>query len=398
MTGSNSIAPEGTSPKALPRRDWILLPLLSLLTICLLAGSAELIARRIYPRGSSTAGEDCMVDQETLAGKGGIPNSVCWERRPEGKLTRYRFNSSGYRSDVEFGPKSPGTYRIVLIGSSFAVGARVPIEEAFSTRLPVELTQRTGHKVELFNEGLAGPGGRAEVVVRRLDDALAAKPNLILWALTPWDIGHLSVPPPQAVNREQQPDLKAALAKRSALGTLLALKDALLVRKPVFALWLQHLFYESQTQYVKSYLQGGDGDRGYLAAEPSQQWKSYLAQFDSYDAEIEARARAAGVPLVVTLIPLRVQTAMIAMGSWPPGYDPYKLDNDLRSIVQKHGGIYLDILPNYRKIPNPEQDYFAVEGHLNGDGHAIVSALLAQQLTSGVVSALSTSPSLGQDR
>jgi hypothetical protein len=45
-------------------------------------------------------------------------------------------------------------------------------------------------------------------------------------------------------------------------------------------------------------------------------------------------------------------------------------------------------LPDYRNIPNPEQGYFPVDGHLNADGHRIVSGLLAKALTSGAVPAL----------
>jgi len=37
------------------------------------------------------------------------------------------------------------------------------------------------------------------------------------------------------------------------------------------------------------------------------------------------------------------------------GHDPYKLSDEVRSIVVSHGGTYADILPDYRGVPNPEQ-------------------------------------------
>jgi hypothetical protein len=108
-----------TSAK-LSRRDWILLPAVGLFTIVFLASLTELIAREMYPR-LITKGEDCIV-KDPVTGARGIPHSVCWEKIPEGELTQYRFNSSGYRSDEDFGSKLPGTYRIVMMGTSFTIG------------------------------------------------------------------------------------------------------------------------------------------------------------------------------------------------------------------------------------------------------------------------------------
>jgi hypothetical protein len=76
---------------------------------------------------------------------------------------------------------------------------------------------------------------------------------------------------------------------------------------------------------------------------------------------------------------------MISMKEWPEGYDPYRLGNEIRSIVVSKGGTYVDILRAYRNIPNPEQGYFPVDGHANADGHALISHLLADALTDGAV-------------
>ena len=75
---------------------------------------------------------------------------------------------------------------------------------------------------------------------------------------------------------------------------------------------------------------------------------------------MEERAKSRGCALCgVFLVPTRAQAAMISMGEWPAGYDPYKLDDELRAIVTSHGGIYIDILPDFRNIPNPEQYYLS---------------------------------------
>jgi hypothetical protein len=79
---------------------------------------------------------------------------------------------------------------------------------------------------------------------------------------------------------------------------------------------------------------------------------------------------------------------MLSMGEWPAGFDPYKLNNDLRAMIERHGGRYLDILPGFRNLPNPEQYYFPVDGHLDAGGQRIVADLMAKELDNGNIPAL----------
>lgn len=291
----------------------------------------------------------------------------------DGEMAEFRFNSSGYRSDVEFGPKSPGTYRIVIIGSSIVLGARVPIEDTFATRLAEDLSLRTGRKIAIYNLGIAGAGGYPPIVALRFKDALAAKPDLILWVLTSWNIKNVS---------KLMPARSVGGGNPVTLGYIL--------RRSRTNLMMHFIEYQSQSLYVSDYLRSGDDEVGHLRIEPSAEWKNRMLQFDSSDADIEGRVRAAGVPLVTAFVPLHGEAAMILMGKWPAGYDPYRLSNELRAIVTSHGGTYIDILPDVRSAPSLQQGYFPVEGHPNAKGHAIISSLLAKELTSGSVPALRT--------
>jgi hypothetical protein len=106
---------------------------------------------------------------------------------------------------------------------------------------------------------------------------------------------------------------------------------------------------------------------------------------------MEAQARDAGIPFVAAYVPNRVETTMVSMGQWPTGIDPYQLDNRLRSVIESHGGTYIDLLPEFREISDPGRYYFPVDGHPNPEGHAALTRLMAKQLTSGVVPALSIS-------
>jgi hypothetical protein len=389
LTQSNASDPGNLKEGKLPRRDWILLPALSLLTICLMVVSTELCARWMFP-SLKTVGEDCMVNDPSTGARG-IPNSICWEKLPDGELTQYRFNSCGHRTGMECGPKPPGTYRIVVVGSSFATGMRVPIEKTFAALLPPELSRRTGRKVELYNEAL--PWREPHMVALHFDEVLAAKPDMIFWVLTPQDIsnskaaGFLEV----ASNR-----VKVAFASISVPE---GVRDLWYGRQTGFL--LRYFLYQSQSQYIKSHLMR-DEDTRFLKAEPSAEWQNHLQQFDGDAAEIGARARAADVPLVAVLLPERAQAAMISMGEWPDGFNPYKLDDELRSIIVSHGGAYIDILPGLRNIPNSEKGYFPVDGHPNAHGHAMIAELFADELTRGAVPALrvaaQSQAALGQGR
>jgi hypothetical protein len=387
--------------------------LISLLTVGVLTGATEMIARRMFPR-SETSVYNCLVLSDPSTGTRGIPGRTCWEKIEENQPVEYRFNSSGYRAGMEFVPKSPDTYRIVMVGSSFAMGYRVDREKTFGALLPAELSQRTGHRAELYNEAMAGSGGSPRSVSLRFNDALATKPDMILWILTFWDISHVSTIMPDdvapvghgiAMGRTRRL-VREALATKSIPEEIRALADVPL--KVVRVRWeatrscflLRHFLNEGQSQYLKSYLMQPDSSIGFLRAEPSAEWKSWLRQSDSYAMELEARAKAAGVPLVAALVPDRAQAAMISRGEWPAGLDPYKLDHELRAMIVSHGGTYIDILPGFRNVPNPERYYFPVDGHPNADGHKIISELLANALTGGAVPALTvaTQPQAAKDR
>jgi hypothetical protein len=104
--------------------------------------------------------------------------------------------------------------------------------------------------------------------------------------------------------------------------------------------------------------------------------------------------------MAIVLVPWRVQAAMLSLDEAPKGYDPYKLDGELRAIVTRHGGTYLDILPDFLTTPNPEQHYFPVDGHPDARGHAMIADFLARELTRGSNSPfpLSAQPQAASER
>jgi hypothetical protein len=389
MATSSSNNPAILKETHLPQRDWILLPAVSLLTIGLMVVSIDLMARRMFT-SIDGRGEDCMVFNDPSTGARGIPNCVCREKIPESELTEYRFNSSGYR-DIELAPKSPGTYRIVMIGTSVAAGFRVPRERAFATLLPAALSRGSGRKVTLYDEGL--PWRSPELIARHFNDVLTAEPDMILWVLTPSDIERTSWVPQHS--RADNRSLSHLARTWHRLKTAFATKSFTPIEESFSQplTLLRNLLYSSQSQYVKSSLFGADYTKRFLESKTTVEWRRRLEEFDSNAATIEGRSRNAGIPLAVVLVPDRTQAAMISMmGQSPAGFDPYKLDVEVRSIIESHGGTYIDIFPGYRTIPNPHLGYFPVDGHPNAEGHMMISRFLAKELTGGATPMLAGAP------
>ena len=255
-----------------------------------------------------------------------------------------------------------------MLGTSFAAGMRVPREKSFGALLPKELSERTGMKVELYNEAV--PWAYPEVLASHFRQVLLAQPDMILYAVNPNDLGRSQKWMPDALRHLSFRVRVWRYAKGLFANKSIAFTLSNLFSHTRTATLLSHILWSSPSQFSKSYLMKDDDVMGYLRIEPSVLWQNRLHEFNIDIAKLTTQANEAGIPFVVVLLPNHAQAAMISLGEWPAGYDPYKLDKDLRTIVTSNGGT------------------FPVEGHPDANGHAIVSRLLAKQLTNGSVPAL----------
>jgi hypothetical protein len=389
MASSNPIAAVDRPEEALSRQDWVLLPLLSLLTVVLLTLATELLARHLFYQ-SPNVQQYCAVADERTGNLRWKPNCICRAKTPESPWVEYRFNSCGHRAGMECGAKPDGVYRIVMSGTSTVMGLEVEQKQSFAALLPAELTRLTGRRIEIYNE--ASISNHPELVADTFPEVLQAHPDLFLWVLNPWDLQ--VAPELSSAQRNSQPHhqpapenrLLAMLRLNSLADRISTLNDQSLLNilRSVYAdsrtaLMLEHFLYQSQSQYIQSFL--GSGDAWFLTTQNDAQRQFRMQRFAAYDAQIGAQASAAGVPVAVVLMPNRAQAALLSRGEWPAGCDPYRLNDELRSIVEKNGQSYLDILPAFREIPHPERNYFPVDTHPTVEGHALLATLLAKELS-----------------
>lgn len=293
--------------------------------------------------------------------------------------TRYQLNNCGHRAGFPCGPKPRGVFRIVTIGSSVVMGLYVRREDTFAARLPAELSRATGREVQVYNEGLEWHTPRNIDV--QFDQVLAQQPDLILWGITPWDIENVSLAVPTGRPWQRiKFAIRAAVLDRSLVGFRNLADD-----RTVAYTVLQHYLLLSPSEYVKQYLrQGAAAD--FLRDPAPRRWDANLERFERYFSDIESNAAAAHIPIAVTVFPQRVQLAMIDAGTWPKGYDPYVFGREIKCIVERHSGRYIDILHDFRNEREPEMDYYPVDGHPNAHGHEVLAHVMTQELVrSGVL-------------
>ncbi len=409
MKVSETSDPAEIAEAGLPLRQWIMLATIGLFTVLMLAVGTELTARMLYPV-SMVGFEKCFASDD-LSGDAPVrPNGVCVERVAESGIpVEYRFNSRGNRAGIELKPKQPGVYRIVMIGSSMAMGLFVPQQMSFAALLPAELSQRTGRNVELYNEATGGKFRGGPFPTRssalRFKEALSADPDMVLWVITPTDVENAALEMPPRLSEAARSNLERPPGPTNAWERLRDARTRLESKlrdrwdQTRTSIVLKHFLLEneSEDQYVNSYLENED-DSGFLTTKLGARWQHAFEILRNHAEDFARQANSAHVSFVAVLIPNRAQAAMISRGKWPHGYDPYNLGNMLRTAIESYGGTYIDILPELRPIPNPEQHYFPVDGHLDADGHAMVSKLLVEKLVNSELLGLGPAASQSQSQ
>ena len=387
------------------RSSWLFPALTCLLTVLVLLVTMELAARKLFSRSRTTL-LDCLVLHDPATGVHGIPGCKVSEKWEETPVVDYRLNACGDRTDLPCGPKQPGTYRIAMVGSSIAAGLRVSQDSTFAALLPQELSALTGRKVELYN--LAMRTETPRVVDMRFAATLAKKPDLVLWVINPYDVGHPddvitdAVKPPagarhpgrlgslESASKKEYHTFRSEPASQFVLDTWNETRMSFMIR---------HFLYENQSLYVNAFLRQNDAAAGYLRTNLSPAWQEDLRHFNVYLSDVQARAHAAGVPLVIALVPARVHAGLLSMNAWPTGSDPFSFDRAFRPLVLSSGAGYIDTLPDYRNLPHAAQYYFAVETHPTEAGHRFIAKTLATGLTNGIVPELAaTSKNSSSDR
>ena len=340
------------------------MPLISILTVLLIVGIVEVVARVVLTAQPDDA---CLVP-DTRLGLRYLPNCTSRIKSFESPWISNYYNACGYRTDASCGPVPKGARRVVVLGSSVAMGYLVPQQDSFATQAAEALTKRCGMPVEFQN--LGGYLIFWTRVINRVNDALNLKPDAGILQVSVLDIER-SDPGEGAVGEHEA---------GPATNNLLVIIRNLLTQSRAWDV-AQHFMFHNEGLYLSLYLHSGNKS-DYLRKPLSDYWENQLRQYDTMVGTIADRFRAAGVPLALVFIPQRAQAELAAKEHGTPNVYPYELNRHLEQIASRHGIGFIDTTKLAAQAPNVGDLYYTVDGHLDGAGHrqvapAIVDGMIA---------------------
>ena len=349
-------------PWRTPARDFVLLPLIFVLTILALLIGGEILSRKIYVQDD--AAEPC--EFISAAGYRYIP--LCSSRTKvwEGPWITQHFNECGYRTAEPCAPRPAGSLRVVVMGSSTARGALVNYAESFAARASDALSDRCGARVDFQNLGSEPPD--VDRIDQRMPEALALKPSAVVMTIGPYDLIHLkdALPDPAAAPPP------ARFNVRDLVNTL---------RESRLFLVMQSYLYRDPAFQIRAFLLNGDS-ADYVRIPLSAAWMKRVDEFGDLLGRMSALANQNHVPIFVFYIPERAQAALQTLRSEPPGVDPLALGIALKKVAADHDVSLYDATPAFASAPDFQDLYYLTDGHPRPAGHAALADVVEQALAS----------------
>jgi hypothetical protein len=364
------------SPKTkLPRRDWVILPLLSILTVGIIFLITEVTTRLIFAEG----GKDSCKVRGPIPGQGNKPNCTARIKSAEGPWVEYTFNDCGYRTAASCGPRSTGTLRVALLGASLSEAYMIPYDQTFATQAAGELSSICDRPVEFQNMGTAGCW--PVCAGRRVSEALALRPDAVMLAIAPFDVSQDN-DPNSPTTRRNLPPRTPAHGVQAYMSPIERLVDAFSGSRTMFA--AKHFLYQDEQAYVRLYLLQGD-NAGFLRQPFTPAWEKRFSDLDLILGKMADEIHAAGVPFVLTAIPEHAQAILLGLPKTRAGVDPYAFERRIARIAAKHGIVFIDVFDDFAKVPDANSLYYLADGHLAPAGQSVVSRAIVRGFLSGNV-------------
>lgn len=368
--------PHGRTPpvRRHPKIFYVAVPLIAIV-LALLA--AELGLRLLHPIPYSLE-QNMVFEADPDTGYRLKPGGV--GRFADG--ARGAANSRGLRNR-EVGPKPPGTFRILVLGDSFTVGASVEQDEAYPQVLERVLARRTRRPIEVVNAGVGGwdPFQYAQYFAR---EGFSFEPDLVLVGFFVGNDTYstlLSVPVLPTAVQGRRVTRQAAQRSTVDLEVLLQLHSHLAraLRDPHFPPFHPRSSCD-------------DFAAGLLAIQRAR-LANHLRRSAEQDAaalpnveqivRIQRLARLRHVPVVVALLPDENQVnpalrARILAGEDPSRYDFSMPQTMLSALFGERRVPVIDLLPAF--LADPRCPLYMNNTHWNPAGHVLAAETIAPAL------------------
>jgi lysophospholipase L1-like esterase len=264
-------------------------------------------------------------------------------------------NSLGFRDAEATLEKSPGTYRILMVGDSFTVGANVEQDDAYPQVLERLLNSSDSRNIEVLNSGVGGyePFHYAAFVENYAADY---NPDMLLLGFF---VGNDTYNTITSVEQSRTAVLGRRISRNAGKGWPVLVKiwgyenlnvvRGLINKGPASLVFerercdeFSRLFLAIQGKRIKNHL--AEPDAGQREA-----MKSNLEQI----MRIQTFARERNIPFFIALLPDENQLSAALQNVLIPAEELGKYDFEmpqrtLRSHFDSMGIPYLDLLPDFR--------------------------------------------------
>lgn len=346
-----------------------------------------------------------------------------------------QINSAGLRDYEHTYEKSPGTFRILILGDSFTEAIQVPLEQTFPVQLEKCLAGRMAQRVEVINAGVSGYGPGEELLFFR-HQGVKYQPDLVLVAIFIGnDILNMRVDSGSTLLEvtggyqfflqdgqlkqrwvdwagldPNSSELERFFRRNSRLYYVLKSPDSRVPHwwEDVTESWGLELaraenatFQIQKSDELPGWPAYADDPRLIIFARnfpdnpvvsPNirELWELFKAPF----LELQTQVEAPGAKLAAIIIPMGPQVHKTMYDDWVAGYtetypglrpedwDVAAPDKAIEAFLLEHHIPVLDLLPGFQAYTqvNDELIYFPRDGHFNEKGHFLTAELTCNWL------------------
>lgn len=371
----------GVTPSKLPRRAYWLVPLTSLLTIGVLFGLAEIIARIGWAEHTFNP----CIKQDYIGIFYAQPNCDATTKVAEGPWVSYHFNACGYRTYAACDVKPKGTIRIALMGSSIGEGLHVKFEQTMGERTARYLAKATGRNVQM--ENLSMTTLMPVFTYRRLTEAINLHPDVVIWAVAPFDVAEpLNRVTLAAIEKNERIPLPNSASGRKL--TFLKRIQNLLNNNVRASLVAQHFLFSNPNTVIRLFLNYGDR-AAYLKSPTTPTWDKHYQEFDVILTKMADRLHQAHIPFILMAVPSREAAALMNADPRPAHTDVFDFSRRLHAMANQLNIGFVDAVQDFARYPHSDQLFYFVDLHIDGRGHGLLAQALERKLMDGSIPAIS---------
>lgn len=314
-----------------------------------------------------------------------------------------RYNSWGMRDSEHQTQKSPGAFRIAILGDSFVEGREVVLDSVYSKALERYLRQRALN-YETLNFGVNGYGTDQELMLLK-KYVLKFDPDLVILAFCKNDILNNLITgmfdlTPQGTLRFTPIELSFASKVRAWLWGNSYLFVLLNVKLPRLMQLgtrtgrrARMLFGGNMMERWGDYIDAQQDLASYLvpvyAKEENQQAISMKRLTEAILLEFRRLCQENGCKLVFLIVDSRFQLrpqeweqTLRGYGLDPELYDPEAVDKWLTALANREAIPVINCAERFRQLKaiRPMKFHWDIDGHWNSNGHREAAKLTAQAL------------------